>query len=508
MTGKTKTSKKKKKVKKAKIKLDQKKMLILGTAILSVSVLLLIFTQLVIGIKGNGIEEKKSSGQEMIQEYDQAQYHYMEENHAEEKPELVGKKKKADTKTSIQKIESKGKKSVVKERKLAEMADPTKEIVDKDREKDSVPFFPDSYGSSGSSGKSLENFEIEQMSARDKDSGKSVPPKEDIKPAVAEKTPEDKDAGIKNAGESVKNPELKLETKAVAENSPSVPAVKRTPVEIEVKEIKPEVPLKTPATIAKNDVPVKNVQNVPAVQDKTENLNKFGFPLAVNGKAFLVVIFDDGGQNMAQLEKCVTLPFPVTVAVLPKLAYSAAAARRVRESGNEVMLHQPMQAVNLKVNPGAGAILPDMFSYEIESLLKENISEIGPVAGINNHEGSLITEDEVRMRFILQLAHDQGIFFLDSRTTTETKVPSVAMDLGYSYYQRDVFLDNTKNRADILNEIKKGVAIANKKGTAIMIGHVWSADILPAVLNEVYPELKAKGYVFTTVAKSGALITP
>ena len=487
-------------------------MLILGTAILSVSVLLLITTQLVIGIKGNDTDGKKSSGLELVQEYDQTQYQYIEENYIEEKPKTTEKKKKADTKSSIQKIESKGKKVVGKERKLAEKADPTKEIVDKNREKDSTFFFPDSYSGSDSkenvSGKVLENFEKEQQLARDKDLGKNVPVKEDIKPAVVEKIPADKDEVQEKSEESVKNTELKPETKTVAGSTPSVPVIKQTPVEIEVKAIKTEVPEKTPAVIAKNDVPVKTVQNVPAVQEKVENLNKFGFPPAANGKAFLVVIFDDGGQNMAQLEKCVTLSFPVTVAVLPKLAYSAAAAKRVRESGNEVMLHQPMQAVNLKVNPGAGAILPDMFSYEIENLLKENIAEIGPVVGLNNHEGSLITEDEVRMRFILQLAHDQGIFFLDSRTTTETKVPSVAMDLGYSYYQRDVFLDNTKNRADILNEIKKGVAIANKKGTAIMIGHVWSADILPAVLNEVYPELKSKGYVFTTVAKSGALITP
>ena len=33
-----------------------------------------------------------------------------------------------------------------------------------------------------------------------------------------------------------------------------------------------------------------------------------------------------------------------------------------------------------------------------------------------------------------------------------------------------------------------------------MIGHVWSADWLSQVLKDVYPELKAKGYVITTVS--------
>ena len=230
-------------------------------------------------------------------------------------------------------------------------------------------------------------------------------------------------------------------------------------------------------------------------------------PPAVNG-AKLVLIFDDGGQNLSQLESFLALPFPVTVAVLPKLAHSKQAAERVRKSGKELMLHQPMQAINLSVNPGPGAITPDMTLYEIETLLRENIAEIGPVRGVNNHEGSLICEDEVKIGTVLQVCSNMGLYFVDSRTTSQTRVPQAAMSLGLSYYERNVFIDNTKNRADIISEIMKGVSIANKNGTAIMIGHVWSADVLPEILSELYPLLSGKGYVFTTVSASGALITP
>ena len=172
------------------------------------------------------------------------------------------------------------------------------------------------------------------------------------------------------------------------------------------------------------------------------------------------------------------------------------------------MLHQPMQAINLSVNPGPGAITPDMTLYEIETLLRENIAEIGPVRGVNNHEGSLICEDEVKIGTVLQVSSNMGLYFVDSRTTSQTRVPQAAMSLGLSYYERNVFIDNTKNRADIISEIMKGVSIANKNGTAIMIGHVWSADVLPEILSELYPLLSGKGYVFTTVSASGALITP
>lgn len=228
-------------------------------------------------------------------------------------------------------------------------------------------------------------------------------------------------------------------------------------------------------------------------------------PQAVRG-AKLVFVFDDAGHNMSQLENFVTLPFPISVAVLPKIAHSAEAAARVRKSGNEVMLHQPMQAINAKANPGAGAILPEMSNDEVTATVRANIAEIAPVAGVNNHEGSLISEDEFKMMAVLEATKASGAFYLDSRTTSQTRVPQAAMELGMGYYARNIFLDNTKKRDDILNEIRKGLDVANKTGCAIMIGHVWSSDVLPSILRELYPILVSKGYTFSTVSKSGAMI--
>jgi uncharacterized protein len=172
------------------------------------------------------------------------------------------------------------------------------------------------------------------------------------------------------------------------------------------------------------------------------------------------------------------------------------------------MLHQPMQAVDKNMNPGPGAITPDMQAEQIAALVRQNISEIGPVTGMNNHEGSLISEDEVKIGTVMQTAKDCGVFFLDSRTTSQTRVPQASIELGIPYYERNVFLDNVRDRKEIIGEIMRGLDIANTKGAVIMIGHVWSADILPLILIEMYPVLRNKGYVFTTVSKSGAVIKP
>ena len=233
--------------------------------------------------------------------------------------------------------------------------------------------------------------------------------------------------------------------------------------------------------------------------------SKFNFPQAKNG-AQLVILLDDGGQNLAHLQKFLDLPFPLTIAVLPQLAHSRESAAKVRAGGKELMLHQPMQAVNESVNPGPGAITPNMDQQQIKATLFKNISEIGPVAGFNNHEGSLITADAEKMETVLKYASENGIYFLDSRTNVNTSVPAVASGLGLSYYERNGrFLDNVKTRENAITEIRRNLDIANRDGVVIMIGHIWSADFLPAALMEVYPELVEKGYKFTTVSNCRGL---
>ena len=225
----------------------------------------------------------------------------------------------------------------------------------------------------------------------------------------------------------------------------------------------------------------------------------YTIPPARSG-ATLVFVFDDGGQNLSELQHYLNLPFPVDIAVLPQLQHSVESARRVRSSGrHELLLHQPMQAINLSVNPGPGAITPTMNTTEIDALVRKNLAEIGPVSGLNNHEGSLITESKIKIGKVIEICQKQGIFFLDSRTSANTAAPQAALELGVKIWERDVFLDNTQNRADILEQIQRGIGVANKKGYAIMIGHVWSGSNLAQILQELYPVLKSQGYAFSTV---------
>ena len=239
------------------------------------------------------------------------------------------------------------------------------------------------------------------------------------------------------------------------------------------------------------------IPTVQGDQDLDKTREDFGIPQAV-GNPKIALVFDDGGYSLSDLQHFLDLPFPLAVAVLPQLNNSVAAAQKIRAAGKELLLHQPMQAINLKVDPGPGAITPTMHTYEIAEVVRQNIAQIGPVVGMNNHEGSLITESAPKIGAVLEVCKNTGIFFLDSRTTANSVVSQVAMEFGMNILERDIFLDNTPNREDILKEFLKGVKVANRDGYAIMIGHIWSGSNLANLLEEVYPVLKSKGYTLVT----------
>jgi polysaccharide deacetylase 2 family uncharacterized protein YibQ len=213
----------------------------------------------------------------------------------------------------------------------------------------------------------------------------------------------------------------------------------------------------------------------------------------------LVFVIDDAGNNLRELEPFLRFPGPLTIAVLPGLPYSAEAARRIRAAGKEVFLHQPMEAIGGQ-NPGPGAVYAGMGPGEIRAIVERNIAELGPIAGMNNHQGSKITMDAEAMGTLLALCREYGIYFLDSRTTADTAAPAVAKRLGIKIGERDVFLDNIQEKAAMIRYVEEGLRKAERQGSAVMIGHTWSAE-LAATLEELYPDLIEQGFSLSTISR-------
>lgn len=212
--------------------------------------------------------------------------------------------------------------------------------------------------------------------------------------------------------------------------------------------------------------------------------------------ADVYIVLDDGGHNLNHLQPFLNLDIPLTIAVLPELSYSKESALRIKNSGKTLILHQPMQAINLSTDPGPSAIMPEMSAEQIRSLLTKNLDSLGIKIGLNNHEGSLITADIYAMKVVMEVCKERGMFFLDSRTNSKSVCKSVASEYGVKLYERNTFLDNTPSQADMIAMFKSGIEIAKKNGSVIMIGHVWSGKNLADVLQKMYDEYYPQGFIF------------
>lgn len=326
-----------------------------------------------------------------------------------------------------------------------------------------------------------------------------------VSDSVVAETPETRPSDESVQEKPVEKPSKPKPEKKPQKNTSETGASQKNPqaVEPEKKNTRPENSVEQ-----KNQDQAKPEPKPKPVEEKVEEkkpekkpvpVAKFNIPQAVRG-AKIAFVIDDAGLNVTNLKKYTGLNFPLTVAVLPKLSHTKECAQEIRASGKELILHQPMQAMNLEMNPGEGAIKPDMSLSDIYAQVLRNVAELGGgVKGINNHEGSLISADSMKIGAVLDAVSDSGIYFLDSRTTAQTQAPQAALERGMDIYERDVFIDDVINRDEMIKQIYRGIGIANKKGRCIMIGHVdKSVKILPDLLREMYPELVAKGYKITT----------
>lgn len=332
----------------------------------------------------------------------------------------------------------------------------------------------------------------------------AVEPAKKLPPAKSAKKKTESSAE-KNASSSKKteSSDKTVSTKKTADSAQKKPAAENTASSAAQNAVaKTSVSEKTVAKpsvkeqphLASAVVPQKPVEELPD--------RKFNIPKAAPG-AKIAFVIDDAGQSVSNLKKYTSLPFDISVAVLPGLSHTKDCAYVVRAAKKELLLHQPMQAENLNLDPGPCAIKPDMSTFEIAQIVKTNLDELGPgVKGMNNHEGSLITGNVIKIGAVLDVAAERGIYFLDSRTTAASMARQAALERDMNIKERDVFIDDIVNRDKMLEQIYRGIGIANKKGKVIMIGHVdKSAGILPQLLSELYPYLKKNGYTVTVPSR-------
>ncbi len=135
------------------------------------------------------------------------------------------------------------------------------------------------------------------------------------------------------------------------------------------------------------------------------------------------------------------------------------------------MIHLPMQALGGFKGAEIGTLTVNDDYEKIAKKLQSIKRDFPDLKYINNHTGSRFTSDATAMDRLMRAMRDENLIFVDSKTTSPTKVYGAAKKYSMPYIARDVFLDHDGSKAAVRKQLKYAVELAKKRSYAIAIGH-------------------------------------
>lgn len=226
--------------------------------------------------------------------------------------------------------------------------------------------------------------------------------------------------------------------------------------------------------------------------------SKIATPVSVRPR--VAIVMDDLGHELKSARTLIDVPLPVTFAILPYTPQAAAVARLAHRHGHEVMLHIPMEPKGYPaIDPGPHALLHTMGTAELQGQLRKWLDFLPHVVGGNNHMGSRLTEQQASMTAVLEVMQERGLFFVDSKTSSDSVAVKEAHRLGVPVTLRDVFLDNVREVPAIAREIQKLAGVARRRGSAVGICHPYPETL--AALRQEAEVLREQGIEVVPVSK-------
>ena len=206
----------------------------------------------------------------------------------------------------------------------------------------------------------------------------------------------------------------------------------------------------------------------------------------------IAIVVDDLGVDRQVAEELLSLDASLTFSILPMQTHSRRIAKTAHAHGREVILHLPLEPRGFPLkDPGEGALFVAMGDRELVRQLRKDLDAVPYIAGVNNHMGSRFMGHDEKVRLVLEELKGRGLFFLDSRTSSNSTGYRIARSLALRTGERDVFLDNETGVKDIQAQVEHLIRIARKDGKAIGICHPYPATV--TVLTTMIPRIKAQG---------------
>lgn len=211
----------------------------------------------------------------------------------------------------------------------------------------------------------------------------------------------------------------------------------------------------------------------------------------------IAIIIDDMGHNLEQGRRLAAMDQPLTLAFLPYRRHTESLATFAHQQNKEIMLHAPM-ANTRNFSLGPGGLTPDMDEQTLALTLRRALRSIPYVRGVNNHMGSLLTQQLEAMDWVMRELDRYPVYFVDSRTIASSVAGDVAEAYQIPTLTRDVFLDHEQTEEFVDRQFKLLIRRAREKGSAIGIGHPHKVTV--DYLEKHLPLLDEQGIAIATVS--------
>lgn len=212
-------------------------------------------------------------------------------------------------------------------------------------------------------------------------------------------------------------------------------------------------------------------------------------PYYFGSKPVIAIVIDDMGISHKRTAEIYKIKAPLTASFLTYGSKLEEQVTKSREAGQEIMIHVPMEAMSNN-NTAPDVLTTAMSRREIEKNLEKMLLKFQDIKGINNHMGSKMTSNEKKMEAVMEVLKKHKLFFLDSKTSAQSKAKEAAEKYKVAYAHRHVFLDNKNDKSYILKQLDLTEKLARKNGYAIAIGHPKTQTA--AALNEWLQQIDSK----------------
>lgn len=214
----------------------------------------------------------------------------------------------------------------------------------------------------------------------------------------------------------------------------------------------------------------------------------------------IAIIIDDIGHDLKLVDELLDIDADITFAILPLVAHSREAAEKLHGAHRETLLHLPMEPLSYpKEKPGDGALFTDMNHEELVFQLEKNLASVPHVSGVNNHMGSKFMSDDEKVMLVFKQLKKRDLFFIDSRTTSDSKAAVASEKVHLKVASRKIFLDNERNYSKIYQILMDAAEAPAGHAPLIIIGHPYPETI--RAIRDANKAFREKGVSIVPVSK-------